>query len=366
MTGIHQQGVLMKTATSVFGLAAAIALAGCNDDSNKVDIDPENSEGTGAYRTIQLNSATGWAYLDFSTSEEVAESADWDIAVNRLSVRINPERAELALATSQDDFYDGEDPNVNVFTNATAGSELEHLLAHYDLTELAFEPESVDAAIGRDGTEFYNYNFITHTMSANPDAWWVLRSSDGDAFAKLNVTDVSYATGSLSIEAEFYVQAEGDSTFSNTANTWAATVSESECYDFDAGAVVGCDQSSWDIQLKVEDRSFRLLTNGGVSGDGDSGVHGALTQTEVDAITDGNGLITHQFSQDRGNNAITQNSWYAYNLTGRHGIWPNYRVYVAKNLDTDVATAFQLIGYYNEADVSGYVTVRFVELDELE
>ncbi|MCH8531238.1 MAG: hypothetical protein LAT65_10315 [Saccharospirillum sp.] len=359
----------MKKATALLGLAAAIALAGCNDTSKKPENNGNNNNDntpgeTDDFRTLQLNSATGWAYLNFASGEEVADSEDWDIAVNRLSVRSNPARVELALAASQDHFYNGDDPSVNVFTNATAGSELEHLLALYDLSELDFESERVDAAIGRDGTEFYHYNFMTHTVSANDDAWWVLRSSGGDAFAKLNVTDVRYAAGSLSMEADFYVQGADESSFSESAVTWTATVNGSECFDFVAAEVVGCDQSHWDIQLKVEGHSFSLLTNGGISGPGQGGVHGVLTQAQVEAVTNGKSLITHQFSQDRGDNAVTQNSWYAYNLLGSHGIWPNYRVYVAKNLDTDVVTAFQLIGYYNEADVSGYVTVRFVEVGE--
>lgn len=362
----------MKKATALLGLAAAIALAGCNDTSktptnngsNNNNNNSNTPDETDDFRTIQLNSATGWAYLNFASGEEVAASEDWDIAVNRLSVRSNPARVELALAASQDHFYDGDDPSVNVFTNATAGSELEHLLAQYDLSTLDFESERVDAAIGRDGTEFYNYNFMTHSVSANDDAWWVLRSGSGNAFAKLNLTDVSYAAGSLSIEANFYVQGEGETSFDDAAETWTATVNGRECFDFVAAAVVSCEQSNWDIQLKVEGHSFSLLTNGGVSGSGQAGVHGSLTQAEAEAITNGNTLITHQFIQDRGDNAVTQNSWYAYNLLGSHGIWPNYRVYVAKNPNTEAVTAFQLIGYYNEADVSGYVTVRFVELGE--
>lgn len=347
-------------------------LAGCNledksddpNDSTGNSTDDNDtggsSDGTG---TVRIDASAGWAYLSLAGGSAVTASDDWDLAFSRTSVRVNPDRATSALIVEQADFYDNnEDPIANVFTNATANSELEHLLANHDLEAFSYEAESRDAAIGRDGANFYDYDFATHVVSANDDAWWVLRSAEGDSFAKLNVTRVEYAAGSLELDADFFVQGSTDSTYAGTAVEWSATVADGEqsCYDFDNDATVDCATSSdWDIKLVVDGHSFLLLTNGGVSGGGDAGVYGALTSTEATAETDGSALSSYAFAEDKGANALTEHSWYAYNLTGQHGIWPNFRVYGIRNTDSEAVTLVQLINYYDDADNSGHITVRY-------
>lgn len=66
---------------------------------------------------------------------------------------------------------------------------------------------------------------------------------------------------------------------------------------------------------------------------------------------------------DTGGNAITKYSRCAYSLSGQHGIWPNYRVYGLRDLATEAVTLIQLINYYNDADTSGNVTVRYRSAD---
>lgn len=348
----------------------AVFLAGCNLE---VDNDtPANSSGdasSGDFESLMLDASTTWAFLSLDQAAEVTVNDDWDLAFNGTSVRVNPEYSASVMLAEQAEFYDADgDPLANIFTNATANSEQGHLLASYDLSSVTFETETIDAVLGRDGDNFYDYNFMTHIVSANNDAWWVVRSAEGDSFAKLNVTDVSLdnATGSLSLTADFFVQAGGDSTYATTAITWTTTVAdgETDCFDFDSEASVGCSLSEgWDLKLKVDGRSLMVLTNGGVSGSGEAGIVGSMTKAEVDLEMDGTALNSRAFAQDKGDNAITRNPWYAYDLLNGHGIWPNFRVYGIQNLETESVMLVQIVNYYDAADVSRHITVRFRPAD---
>jgi len=350
--------------------ASTVALTGCNleekdDPNNKDGNDNDGVTDSTSRVQVDASSRTGWAYLDLSTGTEVTADGDWDLAFQRLAVRVNPDKNASAMLVEQADFYDADNkPVANVFLNATANSELEHLLASHDLSAASFDVETLDAAIGRDGIEFYDYDFMTHQVSANDDAWWVVRSAEGDSFAKLNPTQAGYDsdTHTLSLTADFFVQSSDASAYSETAVTWTTDVADGEasCFDFDAGAEADCaTSSSWDLKLAVDGRSFRLLANSGISGAAQAGVYGALTTAEAEQETDGSALSGYVFNSDEGRNAISENDWYAYNLSGQHGIWPNYRVYGIQNTETEAVTLIQLISYYDESDTSGHITVRY-------
>lgn len=346
----------------------AFFLAGCNlENDNDSPTDDSDDALSGEFETLMLDASASWAYLSLHQAAEVMVEDDWDLAFNGTSVRVNPERAASALLAEQSEFYDADgDPLANIFTNATANSEQEHLFTGYDLSSVTFETEATDAALGRDGEHFYDYNFMTHAVSANDDVWWVVRSAESDSFAKLNVTDVSYADSALSLTADFYVQANGDSIFSNAAESWAATVVDGEenCFDFDSGMSVDCNNSiAWDVKLKVDGHSFLILTNGGVSGSGQAGILESMTKAEADIETDGTVFNSRAFLQDKGDNAITRHAWYAYNVLNGHGIWPNFRVYGIKNLETEDVTLVQLVNYYNAADAARHITVRLRPAD---
>lgn len=349
----------------------AMFLAGCNlEDDNDTPTNGSGDSSSEDFESVMLDASTTWAFLSLDQAAEVTVNDDWDLAFFGTSTRVNPERVSSALLAEQSEFYDTDgDALANVFTNATSNSEQEHLLASFDLSSVTFATESTDAALGRDGEDFYDYHFPTHTVSANDDVWWIARSAEGDSFAKLNVTDASFseATGSLSLTADFFVQANDDSTYAGTAVTWATTVAdgEADCFDFDSAASVDCSSSAaWDFKLKVDGHSFLLLTNGGVSGSGEAGiVVESMSQAEADTETDGSALNSRAFAQDKGDNAITSNPWYAYNLLGGNGIWPNFRVYGIQNIETEEVMLVQLINYYNAADASRHITVRFRPAD---
>lgn len=359
---------MKKTHALMLATLPAFFLAGCNreDDSDLPTNDAGNTSSEN-FESVMLDASTTWAFLNLDQAAEVTVDDDWDLAFYKTSVRVNPDSAKSVLLAEQSEFYDSEgDAIANIFTNATANSEQEHLLANYDLASVTFTSETTDAALGQDGESFYDYNVATRVLSANDDAWWVVRSAEGDSFAKMNMSSVSYAEDALSLTADFFVQASGDSSYASTAVTWSTTVGDGEidCFDFDSGVSVDCSSSSaWDLKLKVSGHSLSVLTNGGVSGSGDAGIYGSMTEAEVDLETDGSALNSNAFVQDSGDNAITRQPWYAYALLGRHGIWPNFRVYGIQNVQTEDVMLVQIVNYYDSADVSRQITVRFRPAD---
>lgn len=112
---------------------AALALTACGGGSDN-SIAEDDADSVSRFSEQLMPAATETVYLNLETGAMVEESDDWHIAANRLNFRVNSGASGNgsvvgALAIAQDDFYDSNgDPDANVFTNATANSEEEHLL----------------------------------------------------------------------------------------------------------------------------------------------------------------------------------------------------------------------------------------------
>ena len=117
-----------------------------------------------------------------------------------------------------------------------------------------------------------------------------------------------------------------------------------------------------------------MLTNGGVSGDGQAAVYKlADTETEADyqhgdfRNADQSGVFSAAWVQDVDASIFADYSWYAYDPLndGKHQLYSNYRVYV---VDTDAADdnsvpyKMQITGYYNDSGSSGHYSIRFASL----
>lgn len=378
------------TRRSTLSLAiTTVLLAACNDSSNT----PSNNEGNNGdnpqgeitSQRLDASSHDTATYLNLETgntlaltADEAAASTDWHLAFRRNDIQLNggdsgPGQVGGALGVAQSDFYteDGS-PNASVFLNATADSEKEHLLAPLS----APESWTSDAVVTEFGDGWYTYNRETHTVSANPDNGWLLRSAEGDSYARVRVNQFDYpaSNGGAEFQIDFDVQPAGNSAFTTSASfsgTLASSGGEA-CFDFDTNASVGCDSaSSWDIKVGVADRNLYLRSNSGVSGPGDAGVFGPIGWDQLSDYTsattgpDGGDLTSH-YRADTTGGIFSDQSWYAYNLQGEHQLWPNYRVYL---IDTDTTDdqapvyALQVVSYYNDAGSSGHPKVRWVEVD---
>src|SRR5690554_378938 len=392
----------------VFILSAlALALVACGgggSSSSGSDRDETPPPATGGGHepeqvrsaTLDATSQTDYTYFNLTSGQQVAlteaqaaTSTDWHIAFRRTNIKLNggdsgPGKVAGALLVPQDDFYDENGAYVaNVFLNATAASELEHLTGSLTPAEkLVSDKVSSVLEIPSESQNgvydfgWYFYNMDGHRISENDQTAWLLRSGEGDSYARFRAISVSFNSGTgLAATFSFDVQSAGTSQFSSTAefSTTVATGNEA-CFDFDTNKIVDCTGSAWDLKLGVAGRSFYLRTNSGVSGSGKGGAFGPWTWDELkdfqSATTDpaGNSL-SFLYTADYTGGIFVDQSWYGYGVTqqaGDHKIYPNYRVYQITT-DADQAEApryaLQITNYYHpDTAASGHVSLRWREL----
>lgn len=385
----------MNRSSSLLSVAiASVLLSACGGgSSNDISDSDNNSSGNGlpdnvSARQINASSHDTATYLNLETGEvlalteeEAAASSDWHLAFKRNNIQLNsgasgPGQVVGAVAADQADFYtsDGE-PNASVFLNATADSELEHLLAPKS------EPSSWtgDAVVSQFGDDWYVYN--SGNITANSENGWLVRSAEGDSYARMQVTGIDFPTrtmppeGVKSFQIDFDVQPAAQATFTGTA-TFTGSIPGTGgdvCFDFDSDATVGCDTATWDVKLGFDaaSRDFYLRTNSGPSGGGDGGAFGPFEWTELETYTnatvsDGGQDITHHYEADSSGGIFTNSLWYAYSLQGNHKLWPNYRVYLIDTDSSDDASpiyAMQVTGYYNDSGESGHPAIRWTPVE---
>lgn len=385
------------TALSAVALLGLL-LAGCGgggSDSGSLPIVEEDAGGTPTEQyqeaTIDATSSEDYRYFDLATGQEIAltaeqasSSTDWDIAFRRSEIKLNGGASgsgavEAAIVAEQEDFYDASgNPDDNVFLNATAESELEHLLADYtapaDLIadSLATQLEGSGSMVaGQLDMGWYWYDFSTHAITLNDSNGWLLRSGEGESYARFRATALTYdRTAGLDVTFDFDVQVANTDQFSTTASFTAHidAAGGEQCFDFDTNSSVACSGTLWDLKVGMAGRSIYLYSNGGVSGEGDGAAFGPFEwagdlELYTSATFAPNGdSIAFLYKEDSSSGAFAAESWYAYNLTGTHKLHPNYRVFW---VDTDESNAdspkylLQIINYYSDAGVSGNVAVRW-------
>lgn len=362
---------------------ASLSLAGCNSDSSSDDSAPDNSDGDNqtpnvsyTSKTVDASSHTEWAYFDLDSNSVVTEAEQWDLAFKRYEVILNTQ-VESALVASQNEFYDSEGvPNNTVFVNANVEDELEHLQAELD-PDLTYQTGDANQAIGADGTNFYDYNPTNHRLYANDDAVWLIRSNTEQSYAKLRPVmlfdnDSGDSGAYVTAEFELFIQGENDNGFSSTAMSWTIDIPEgigTGCFDIDSASSVGCDSDNWDIKFELNTSGFvfAITLNGGISGNGSAAAHGAFDAADTNKLISGIqeseeeefNITQFHYSGDSQMSTFSENQWYAYNVNGRHQIWPNYRVYAVNTGETIYKV--QLIGYYSDAAESGHISIRFEE-----
>lgn len=181
-------------------------------------------------------------------------------------------------------------------------------------------------------------------------------------------------------------QSSGDATNTNaTASkftekaTWTINSKRpgAVCFDFDAKQAVDCSSKEWDLKQDNQPRSKKLWTNGGTSGQGKGAAYARLqnwstlkTYTDALKTPKSNRDISRYYYQDSTSSIFADESWYQYNLQGKHQIYPNYKVYLVTTNNTSTnlvgsaqspVYAMQIINYYNQSGTSGNVTLRWID-----
>jgi len=366
---------LFDTRTPAIVLAA-LALTACGGGSDN-SIAEDNATDVSSFSEQLMPAARETVYLNLETGAMVEESEEWHIAANRLNLRVNSGasgagRVVGALAIAQDDFYDSNgDPDANVFTNATANSEEEHLLGI--LEEPASWQEDAFASAFGASDAWSRYDSATGIISEKADVGYLVRSAEGDSYARMRVVDFNFPTregqGIEDFTFEFDVQASGASQFSATPVTFTPPGGYDggdACFDFDSASVVDCETSeAWDVQVGFSGRDWYLKSNSGASGNGSGGVWGPMSRQDLAAIDSDPGVSRH-YTEDSTGGVFKDNTWYAYGLTGQHKIWPNFRTFLIKaDADNPESTvwALQIVGYYDENGTSGQPTVRWLPVE---
>jgi hypothetical protein len=381
----------------LLSVTLSVVLAACSSDDNNdtpvvaSDTGTQSDAQEGGLKEVQFDATAGgfsasdddpknkYSYFNLDKGEvveltdaEAESSKDWHIAFKRTKPKINggdsgSGEVKAALADAQEDYYDAQGkPNNSVFLNASAEQELTSFNAVSSAEGLEFKSDRESPEIIGDGGEksWFSYDPQNHTITANPDAWNIVSGAAGDSYAKLHVTDIVQADQQITVE--MFIQGKGETAFSTTPATYTANLGANggaKCFDFDTQSELDCNAAAadWDIQVEVSGRDWNIWTNGGLRGSGSKG--GRFGTVSADTI--GNypsAASVPKFFIDAPSGQLLDRTtrWYAYSLEGNNKIWPNYRVYV---VDTG-ATQYklQVLKYYNDAGVSGWITLRYTAL----
>lgn len=367
--------------------ATAVLLAGCGGSDNSLDsTDETDNSAQFSSKVINAKSYDTTTYLNLNTgstvvmtAEDAEASTDWHLSFKRDRVQVNggasgAGRVAGVVANPQDQFYtDNGEPNLNLLVNATASSEESAFLQDYPAP--GARDWVSDSVSNNFGGDWYSYNPNGGVMTANSDNGWLVRSAEGNSYARMQMTGLDFPTrdgeGIKSFAITFDVQVPDTQSFTQTA-VFTGSIGPAggeRCFDFDAGATADCASANWDVKLGFSGRDIYLRSNSGASGDSDGGVFGPFnwddlkTYTSATIAATGEDL-TGRYEADTTSGVFTASSWYAYDQAGGHVLRPNFRVYL---IDTDTSDAdapvyaVQIVGYYGNDLESGQPIVRWTE-----
>jgi len=385
----------LSTALWVFIPLALVVLSGCGGGNGSTP-DANSNPAINSAASVQIDATAGglgtnisapankYTYFNLDSGQIVALSdADasvsnaWHVAFKRTSIKLNggvsgPDSVTGALADAQEGFYNTDGtPNTSVFLNATAETELAAFDGVTSAGSLSFAEDRNIPYIKGDGTSdgWWLYSGApSYTVSANPNQWWLIKSAAANSYAKFRVTNIVQASRDITLE--LFTQGAADSAFSSAAILWTAAIGAaggSKCFDIDTALEVSCatGAADWDIKVEVAGQAWNIWTNGGVSGSGSGGAFGPFDDTVIGGYVSGTASpggtdITRMYGQDSAGGVFKDNTWYAYSLQGNNKLWPNYRIYA---IDTGLTQyKLQILSYYNDAGVSGWVKFRYQRL----
>lgn len=384
-------------------LVLSLALLGCNDEDSGNN-PPTTDEGAGSgktetcgnmvpdtstwaqqrYATIELDASCENQYVYLHMVGGVVDAdKEWHLGFKATDIIIN-EGVEVALVEPQTDFYDGEgNANVNVIVNATADGELAHLTGAQAAAAEDYSEATNAFAINNNAMQppaFVNYtDEPRHVLEAADERFWLIRSSDSTAFAKLRVTQVA-AEGSSAQDSDAYDSAvielsiapDINATFASPV-TWQISTpggNGDACYDINTAAEVNCSSDDWDIHYSNSNDGLEptIRLNGGISGPGSAVALGPYDQADTaqiatpvqDVANDAFDINLqhwdHVAKADSQSSVFSENRWYYYDRA-THVIWPNYRVYHIK--DGELNRFIQITNYYGKGGEERHITFRY-------
>lgn len=368
--------------------AAVIALAGCGGSDNDITESGGGDQGDKGYNETVVDARAQTQYLNLATGNTVPEDGDWHVAFNRTKIQLNSGESGNgnvvgAVGDEQAGFYNASgEPDLNKFVGATAAGELDHLKGSFP-EPASWKSDGVVYAFG-DAEDWSVYG-AGGVISEVPDIGYLVRSAEGDSYARMQVVDFDFPTrevdennkpkGIKSFDLEFEVQAADTNQLLGSTINFTQPVNYDggdACFDFDADTIVDCTTSdTWDVLIGFSGRDWYLKTNSGPSGPGQGAALGPIDWADLSAYTsatiDSNGVsLARAYSPDATGGLFTDKDWYEYNLQGAHGIWPNFRVYLINSDSEDASApvyAMQIINYYGADDKSGQPEIRWKKVN---
>lgn len=343
---------------AVISLGFLVTACGSDDDSSN-DIEDTKSDSQNYTEVTGVDASSAYAYYDLDTNtqleltdEEAQENTQWDLAFYSTTIKLNgnasgPGDVKAYFTGNNSDFYDESGNAISEkFTSATPEDELEDFLA---VTEYAADTSFVyDELNTVFGSDFYNYNFTNHEITANDSQYYLLKSDD--TYYKVRVTSTSNMDGGVAGHTltEFTIgyqeKSADDQTFSAEQTVQILQCETQHYIDFSENSEV-TSEDAWDITVLCDSIEVQL-------GDdveayafvGDETADNAVIANPDDSLeTDSVDLVfKNQFP------------WYQYNLEGGHKIWSQYGVYLVQTPNDTYK--LQVTSYYGLVD--GEVTTR--------
>lgn len=171
--------------------------------------------------TVDATSDSQWVYFDLASGAEVDESGNWHIAFSRYSIKLNGGDSGLGsvagfVGKTPAGFYDASgQPVIARFTSATPADTLADLTADdmnapatarnwlADAYQSPLNPDYRGSYPNALDFGWYSYypsdaaaasvGLSQHMLKANPEAAALIRSGEGNSYARLHVTSIEYA-----------------------------------------------------------------------------------------------------------------------------------------------------------------------------
>jgi len=236
-----------------------------------------------------------------------------------------------------------------------------------------FEFDALKTSIKTEDWLDADYSQGAPVYSAKADNGWIIRSADGESYARVKVKTVEVAFGQTTtrkvvLSSENWngsvFEAAVDSPeldFSNTRAFW----------DLETNTLV-TEAGDWDLSLTVSGRDYPLQVNGGASGSGTAGSGAVMAAGGVDAVTDPTDTTqVYKYFADSASGVLSSPGNYGplqYAVDGGHAMWPTFTTYLIKDESEAESRLFkvQLLSNYGESGELGSANLvfRYEELVE--
>ena len=333
-------------------LLACFTLAACDQNG-------PTGPGVESEQTITVNAATNWAYLSVTgasaselTLADAGSNPLWDIAFNATSVRLNGGASGPGGVTGYCLCRTAKDTaSLRAMTAANQLAAFNAVTAADVPADSAFKSDALAPAI----SGWWSYNPIAHTVTANSGRLFLVRTADGNSWAKLRVISIANATQTTAgtVTIEYAVQsAKGAALGGTQTATFDVPASGSVTFDLQTGAV---GSAGWDISFS----GYDIRVNGGVSGSGSAAA--LAMDAPFASVTDPSAPPATTFRTDGFGGVFEAQRWYRYNITGSDNqIWPTFDVYLIKR--GSQVFKLQLINYYGANGEARQITLRYAKV----